>query len=231
MIGGVSLNRKQSSCFSTLLLVLLFAPLFSCATIPRGWDDVASVVPLPDVCLQNCVSEFGAPLGTTPGQVSAYSNCNSQCVVYRAHRMDGAYTGIEWQCVEFARRWLLVQKGLVYGDVDIAADIWNNITYLTDISGARKVPLRNYPNGSDSLPQVGDMLVYAREYLGTGHIAIVLAVDPQRGVLQVGEQNYQNAPWPGAYAREIAFIQQSSQVWVLDPYLVGWKRMAANAVQ
>ena len=54
----------------------------------------------------------------------AYSNCNSNCVIFEPNHQQDIYTGIKWQCVEYARRWLLEEQGVVFGDVEIAADIW-----------------------------------------------------------------------------------------------------------
>lgn len=205
------------------LLALLTFLLVSCAAL-----DPTNPSPtiLPAQCQNHCVTPYGQFLGTAPGQVAAYSNCNAYCVVFAPNTQHGTYTGLQWQCVEFARRWLLDHKGMVYGDVDVAADLWNKIQTVTRVTDGQSFPLQAYLNGATSAPQVGDLLIYGREYLNTGHVAIVTAVDLTTGTLKVAEQNYLNQPWPGDYARQLDLIQKNGRYWLLDPHLIGWKRVA-----
>ncbi len=179
--------------------------------------------PMPAACVSHCVTPYGTVLGVAPGKVDAYSNCSADCVITEPNRQAGTYTGIKWQCVEFARRWLLVNEGLVYGDVDVAADIWSHITYLTRVADQKKIRLDAYLNGSTQAPRVGDLLIYAREYENTGHVAVVTAVDVAAQSVKVAEQNFANAPWPGNYARKIELISKDGRYWILDAYLLGWK--------
>ena len=146
-------------------------------------------------------------------------------MIYEPNHLKGTYTGIKWQCVEYARRWLLINKGAIYGDVDIAADIWNNIDYLTDVSTNRAFPLESHLNGSKQPPQVGDLLIYARAFNDTGHVAVVIDTDYGNGVIEVGEQNYNNEPWPEDFARKIELVRKGDNYWLLDGYLLGWKHV------
>jgi hypothetical protein len=177
---------------------------------------------LPAACRTQCVTPFGTVLGVVDG-VPAYSNCSAQCVNPDPAKTDGVYTGIKWQCVEYARRWLLRHDGAVFADVDVAADIWNKIDHLERVDHTGNIPLRNYPNGSGRAPAVGDLLIYARAYLGTGHAAVVTAVDLPAQKIEVAEENYLNEKYPGDYARKIPLIERDHRYWVLDPYVLGWK--------
>jgi len=179
--------------------------------------------PFPAQCQNDCVTPYGEKLGDSPGGVEAYSNCQSDCVNPQSNHWKGTYTGIKWQCVEYARRWLLVKKGAVYGDVDVAADIWNKIDHLTQVATNRTIPLESYLNGSEQAPQVGDLLIYARAFHDTGHVAVVTDADYKQGVIEVGEQNYSNEPWPDDYTRKIELIRKGDKYWLLDGYLIGWK--------
>lgn len=198
--------------YVTLVLALLLAAGVSWAK------------PLPEQCLQSCVSSYGKVLGKAPSGVEAYSNCNSDCVVFEPAKYNGTYTGIKWQCVEYARRWLLVNNGMVYGDVDVAADIWNKIDVLTEVKSGKTVELTRFANGADVHPQRGDLLIYAREYLNTGHVAIVTDVNTDEGWIKVAEQNFQNQEWPGDFARKIPLLSRDGKYWLLDAYVLGWKR-------
>lgn len=188
--------------------------------------DVASKpLVLPETCQTECVTPYNQVLGTAPGEVPAYSNCSSSCVVFAPNTQDGVYTGIQWQCVEFARRWLLDNLGVVYGDVDVAANIWTKIDSVTRVADDASIPLLGFENGSGQAPELGDLLIYGQEFLNTGHVAVITEVDLAAGKLRVAEQNYRNEPWPADYAREIDLIERNGRYWVLDAYVLGWKRV------
>ena len=175
-------------------------------------------------CSTNCKSSYGNILGKSPAGVPAYSNCNSDCVIFEPNHLEDVYTGIKWQCVEYARRWLLKEQGVVFGDVDIAADIWG-IAHVNNPHSNQTLKFDSVVNGSATLPQRGDLLIYGKEYLGTGHVAVVVSIDEERNTIQVAEQNYANTKWQQNYAREIAYINIDNRFWLLDSYLVGWKRV------
>ena len=203
----------------TCLLLLILSPLL--LTSAQADNDEE----LPSECEIDCVSPYGNVLGVSRRGVEAYSNCQSDCVIYEPNQWKGEYTGIKWQCVEYARRWLLMNKGMTYGDVDFAADIWNEINHLTDISTNRPHPLETHLNGSNQPPRVGDLLVYASEFNDTGHVAVVIDADYEDGVIAVAEQNYNNETWPDDYSRKIELVRREDNYWLLDEYLLGWKHL------
>ena len=205
--------------FKRCLQLLLLSPLL--LTNAQAGNDEE----LPLECEIDCVSPYGDVLGVSMRGVEAYSNCQSSCVIYDSNHWEGTYTGIKWQCVEYARRWLLINKGATYGDVDIAADIWNKINHLTDISTGSLLQLESYNNGSKQPPRVGDLLVYSREFNDTGHVAIVMDADYENGVIKVAEQNYNNQPWPDEYSRKIGLVMREGNYWLQDKYLLGWKHI------
>ena len=179
---------------------------------------------LPKSCKVDCKTPFGTILGTNSG-VPAFSNCQTTCINPESHQTEGSYTGLKWQCVEYARRWLLLNRNAVYGDVDIAADIWNQINHLVDIDTKKKHPLVSHVNGSIQPPKIGDLLIYAKAFLGTGHVAVVTNVDDALGLIQVAEQNFTNDAWSGDHARKIEIVKRGDAYWVLEPYILGWKHL------
>ena len=179
--------------------------------------------PLPDQCTQDCVVDFGMSVGESPSGIQAYSNCQNSCVNPTPNFIDQVFTGIKWQCVEYARRWLLQNEGVVYGDVDIAADIWD-LDYVHTPDKKQQFELQSFINGS-AKPQRGDLLIYAKAFYGTGHVAVVLRVDSEKQIVYVGEQNYRNKTWQHKYARAIPYIVRDTETWLLDAYIIGWKRV------
>ena len=73
---------------------------------------------------QPAPARFGTLLGIAPGGVPAYSSDYETADdaalpdrhAYRSY-VDGIYMGYKWQCVEFARRWLYVNRGWIFDDV------------------------------------------------------------------------------------------------------------------
>jgi glutathionylspermidine amidase/synthetase len=205
---------------------VLFRILFS--FIILATISACSVREMPASCQTDCVEPYGVVLGSTSQGVKAYSNCQSKCVNYEPHDVKDVYTGIKWQCVEYARRWLFVNKGAVYGDVETAADIWDKIDHLTHVATNKKIPLESHLNGSTNSPRVGDLLIYARAFYDTGHVAVVFNIDHENGFIEVGEQNYNNQQWPDNYSRKIKFINDDGRFWLLDSYLLGWKQIVGK---
>lgn len=207
---------SRSQIYRFFLIPALFAGLLA----------PVSAADIPAACKSECTTPYGKVLGVTPSNVEAYSNCNSKCVIFEPNRTMGTYTGIKWQCVEYARRWLLVNTGMVYGDVDYAIDIWDKIQHYKRVSDEAKVPVASHLNGSKLKPQRGDLFIYAKAMFGTGHVAVVTRVDDKTGKIRLAEQNYLNQAWQGRHAREVSLVEKDGGWWVLDAYLIGWKRAA-----
>jgi len=168
---------------------------------------------------------YGEMLGATAGNVIAYSNCNAHYLRFEPHYNNGFYTGIEWQCVEFTRRWLLSQRGVIYGEVDFASDIWHQINRVIRVADGKTFQFQSHPNGSTHPPQVSDLLIYDKSLFNTGHVAVVTNVDLEVGLVRVAEQNFFNQKWRGDYAREIKLFKKQDRYWLWDVYLLGWKEI------
>ena len=202
-------------CLSIILANLLFSSIL--ANEPSSNN-------IPQQCMIDCQTDYGVELGVSPKGIPAYSNCNSNCVVFEPNHYDEIYTGIKWQCVEYARRWLLHEYGVVYGDVDIASDIWA-LSEVSNPISKQSFKFDSIVNGAARAPQRGDLLIYSKEFLGTGHVAVVVALNEEEKTISVAEQNFTNSHWKEKYARKIEYVIRDDQIWLLDSYLVGWKRV------
>lgn len=132
------------------------------------------------------------------------------------------------QCVGFARDWLCRESGVIFAEIDIAADIWDKITHYIRKNDGARLPVDSYENGAVSPPAKGDLLVYCQQFLGTGHVAIVTEVDIVNHSVGVCEQNYRNRFQRPDDIRSIPLITHNNRYWLLDGYLIGWKRMAGS---
>lgn len=166
---------------------------------------------------------FGAELGSNRG-VIGYCNENKK---HRSQGGDsyinGHYAGIKYQCVEYARRWLIQIKNLTFKSTLCACNIWD-IDHLTSTQNNQKIPLVRIPNGSRVAPQIGALLIYKRRlFLPFGHVAVITDVDPNNNFVCIAEQNVDEVYWPGDYARKLELEVVDGQFFVRDKFaLYGW---------
>lgn len=180
-------------------------------------------------------ARFGSVLGIAPGGVEAYS-CDYDSADEDAypnrrafrHYIDSVYIGYKWQCVEFARRWLYVNKGYIFDDVSMAYEIFN-LRWVRDLRRNERLPFQAFRNGSMRHPEPGCLLIWdeGEQFEETGHVAIVTEVLADR--IRVAEQNVDNLVWPDDrdYAREIRCkIGDLGDFWVESPFdeatVLGW---------
>lgn len=106
---------------------------------------------------------------------------------------NGVYTGMKWQCVEFARRYWIYRRNVMIPNVQWAA----HIIRFKEVARYKQgkyfnVPVTAYYNGGTEKPQEDDLLIYkSTPGQRVGHIAVVLGVtvSKEKNALFVGEQN------------------------------------------
>jgi hypothetical protein len=100
------------------------------------------------------IAPFNAIQGYASTNVPAYSNGNDSHPE-ESNYLYKVYTGIKWQCVEFARRWLFIRNGCVFHQIVGAVDIWSEVD-------KKCFNFTKYPNGSSSPPKNEALLIYGR---------------------------------------------------------------------
>jgi len=186
---------------------------------------------------------FGTVIGIAPGNVPVYS-CDYESAddqelptreAYRSY-VDGVYMGHKWQCVEFARRWLYLNRGYVFDDIAMAYDIFRLPT-VRQVRDDHRLPLHAFRNGSLRPPEPGCLLIWDEggEFETTGHVAIVTAVTPD--YVRIAEQNVGDRLWPAGrdYSREIrAETTPEGNYWLEcsfgDARILGWVIQTADAL-
>lgn len=164
-------------------------------------------------------------LGACGSGVDAFALKGNEAFLPHRDRQSGLVTGLQWQCVEYARRWLIHNLGLTFGDVRRACDIWHQTQVYHRIESKQSVRVDSHLNGEVLPPGIGSLLIYGREYKGTGHVAVVTGIDFDTFEVRVCEANYLNRPWPGDYARCLPLVARGGRFWVLDAHLIGWKNI------
>ncbi len=185
---------------------------------------------------------FGSILGYAPGNVPVYSSDYDTVDTHELpnrhdffHEVEGVYTGYKWQCVEFARRWLLLNMGYVFDDISMAYDIFR-LTTVKRVSDNSTLPLRAFANGSLRHPEPGCMLIWSEggEFNVTGHVAIITEVFPDR--VRIAEQNLHHQLWQEGcnFSRELpAQIAVDGSFWIQcsfrDAAVLGWMIQTEDA--
>ena len=145
---------------------------------------------------------FGTVLGIAQGNVPIYScdyNSADESLYPDRHAyrnyIDDIFIGYKWQCVEFARRWLYLNKGYTFDDIAMAYDIFH-LRSVRVISSNELLPLHSFNNGSIRRPEPGCLLIWDEggEFEKTGHVAIVSDVHDDH--IYFVEQNMYNHVWP-----------------------------------
>jgi hypothetical protein len=176
---------------------------------------------------EQCNEPFGQKLGAS-NQVVAYSNCNEKVNSHQKNHLEldypyrEYYTGMKWQSVEYARRWLIYNKGILIPRVESAFSIWN-LHHFKDLDGHLTVTIEKHLNKqSRHSPQVGDLVIYNQELCKNGHVSVVVGIKPDS--IMLAEQNYFNLPWEGIdYARRLDLRHtDSGGFWIVDNHIIGW---------
>ncbi|MCB1740379.1 MAG: bifunctional glutathionylspermidine amidase/synthase [Gammaproteobacteria bacterium] len=181
------------------------------------------------------VARFGTVLGIAPGGVPAYSSDYDSADdtelpdrhAYRSY-LDGIYLGQKWQCVEFARRWLYVNKGYIFDNVAMAYEIFR-LDSVRAVDSNQRLPLRSFRNGSRRHPEPGGLLVWDEggQFERTGHVAIITTVSAER--IRFVEQNFDHQVWPAGqdFSRELrTSVGEAGEYWIEcnygDAAILGW---------
>ena len=188
----------------------------------------------------------GTLLGTTDcgvsGYAANYSNYHQMKPEDFKSFYQGFYTGVKWQCVEYARRYWLHHFGVLLRNIPMAHNIWDqHFALKLPVDDDKIVPMIRFENGGNESPRIGDLFIYDKTPdLGSGHVAVVVAVT--ESYVRLAEQNrYNGRIWPGNYAYEVPLRigtlnidgNQVRSYFADDTdciYLLGWVRLEIDKV-
>ena len=185
---------------------------------------------------------FGTLLGKTDGGVEVFS-CNYATVdksqwehlSWFEKKVLDVFTGFKWQCVELARRYLLINFGVVFENIPMAFQIFylKSVTRVKDNEALR---IHSFPNGSDVLPVKGSLLIWEPigEFKHTGHVAVIVDVTDTH--VDVVEQNVDDTIWPAGqtYSRRLRVTLDAQtgafQIFCTfpDTEILGWINLSLN---
>jgi surface antigen len=161
----------------------------------------------------------GTPIDSLNG-VPVYYNGDISHVAGRNVARNGYNIGLQWQCVEFVKRYYLEHLGHQMPDAyGHAKDFYD--VQLPDASYNDRRGLVQYMNPSLKKPEVNDIIVFDG-HIGNryGHIAIVSNVYAEH--IEIIQQN----PGPGKASRELLPLNYKNRHWhVLQRRCMGWLRV------
>lgn len=183
---------------------------------------------------------FGTLLGYAPGGVAIYSSDYSSIpdlgerddISFRSY-INNEYMGYKWQCVEFARRFLYLNYGVVFTDVGMAYEIFA-LRFLRHVVDDGILPLRAYQNGSQMKPTAGSLLIWAEggEFEHTGHVAVITQVIDNK--VRIVEQNVLHHKLPAGqqWTRELPLSVDNGSYTLSDTFtdttILGWMIQTDN---
>jgi glutathionylspermidine amidase/synthetase len=138
------------------------------------------------------------------------------------------FTGLEWECVEFARRYLAVVHGVAFEQVKSAVDLWD-CPELKHLQSQQSLPWEKIHNAQGcvaTLPEVGDLVVYPKQkcplFYDHGHVAVVTQVCGDH--LHVAEQNVQFGDQGKSLFRVLKIHFENQLCVIEDPLceVLGW---------
>lgn len=142
-------------------------------------------------------------IGTFNG-INAYSNQQGLLDKNEQNYYNGIYTGIKWQCVEYARRYLIVRHGITFSDVNNAYEIPR--AKFTKLNGNTIIMNNNLI--------IGSLIVWQQYYENDGyegHVAVVTSIS-SKGI-HVAEQNYDDRD----FNRFIPFTDLQNVIFLIVP--------------
>lgn len=183
---------------------------------------------------------FGTLLGYAPGGVAIYSSDyetldptqypdDASFRSYSGHE----YMGYKWQCVEFARRFLFLNYGIVFTDVGMAHEIFS-LRVLRQVINEAILPLQAFANGGKKKPEAGALLIWddGGVFDRTGHVAIITEVFEDK--IRIAEQNviHTRLPIGQHWTRELRMTVTDDGYLLHDTFddttILGWMIQTEN---
>ena len=177
---------------------------------------------------------FGTLLGYAPGGVAIYSSDydtitdaeKEDDISFRSY-IGNEYMGYKWQCVEFARRFLYLNYGVVFTDVGMAYEIFS-LRFLRHVVDDSILPLRAFKNGCQQAPVAGALLIWQEggEFKRTGHVAVITQVCADK--VRIVEQNviHHKLPRGQQWTRELPMHVKDGYYTLSDTFpdtqILGW---------
>jgi glutathionylspermidine amidase/synthetase len=178
---------------------------------------ISSVVLFNSILKKLSNLSFGQIQGKTKNGIIIYSCYNPTS--HHNNYINDIYSGIRWQCVEFARRYLIVIRNITFNNIDNAYQIFD----LGHFKTLNNDPIKIYKNknGSHNKPKIDDLIIWSYDVCNkkTGHVAVIVDVDDK--YIYIAEQNWSFEKMEFNYNRKLKLKYKKG--WTIeDKHIIGW---------
>ena len=126
--------------------------------------------------------------------------------------------GGKWQCVEYARRWLMITLGISFDSVPCAYHIIELYRAL-NLRTKKFEKFVPYLNGNKSPPAYADLIIIPKnEKDKWGHVAVCTGVNLEKNYIELCEQNF--AEYGEKWAKYDEYSRRVIIVYVNDEYIL-----------
>jgi glutathionylspermidine amidase/synthetase len=161
--------------------------------------------------------DFGSIVGSVNG-VDSYSSYKA-VKPYQKNYINNIFTGLKWQCVEFARRYLIITKNITFKEINNAYELFD-IKHFTSLKDNSMIHIQKCKNGSHIKPYKGSLLIWKQMTDNiNGHVAIITQINLDS--IMICEQNYKNIKWENNYSRILKF-KYNNGYYIEDKNIIGW---------
>ena len=153
---------------------------------------------------------FGEILGKTKFNVYVYSNENGP-ETRQENFYFNEFSGLRYECVEFARRFLIACFGLTFRSVKSAVNLWN-MKYFVSVINKSKVLIRHYFPSINSKIDIGDLIIFNSSVESPdGHVAVVVKCIKHREkvFIYICDQNFNNKKFDTIYNGVVILLENA----------------------
>ena len=179
--------------------------------------------------------DFGDIIGYSPNNIIAYSNNSAHLTKFTEsenhiyYNTKCLFTGLKYQCVEYARRYLIYSLNLTFDQVSNAHEIFN-LNHFININTNTQIPITKSSNKSSLRPRKHMLLIYDKfnsehhETSITGHVAVITKVSTNH--VYICEQNWSDTKWKSSYSRKLklrSYIKNDLKYYeIMENNILGW---------
>jgi glutathionylspermidine amidase/synthetase len=179
---------------------------------------------------------FGQIIGIDNYGIIAYSskhneNYNNQKFSFI---FNNIYCGIKWQCIEYVRRWLIINCNVTFEQIDMAYMMFSTEKLkFIHITHKHTIPYKLIYNNQTNnvLPHIGSIIIWDKNNnYKTGHVAIVSKITNK--YIYIGEQNWDDILWNKPFSRKIKIQYLNLSTININDYnpfqlnILGWINFA-----
>jgi hypothetical protein len=112
-------------------------------------------------------------IGKTILGIRVYSNPKRSA--QQANLYRGVFTGLKYECVEFARRFWVITRQYTFPEIESAVDLWSLTHFQSVIPERPDLAMQHFYPTTSNVPILGDLVIFDRSPTAPhGHVSVVI---------------------------------------------------------